>query len=306
MKMLVVGAGSVGGYFGGRLAAAGRDVTFLVRAQRAAQLAAGLVIATPGGRTTIPVRTLRASQVSRDFDVILVAVKAYQLQAAVEDFGPFVTEGTLVVPLLNGIRHLELLRARFGAARVVGGVAKIGTSLNDDGWIIDQGRFHDLAFGEFSRARTARIDALDSFLRVAGFDARVSPDIERELWEKWAMLAAVGAVTCLMDGTLGEVARVPGGADIAGRMFAEVCSVIESEWQPLEPAFKEQTLAMLTDTSSPQTSSMFRDLKAGRPIEADQIIGDLVARALGRGTAIPLLSCVLARLRVYEGRAAAG
>ena len=193
MRALIVGAGSVGGYFGARLAAAGRDVTFLVRPHRAAQLARGLTIVSAGRETTIPVKLMLTGEKGGGFDVILLAVKAYQLAAALTDFAPCVEERTLILPVLNGMQHMERLRERCGAARVLGGVARIATSLDDQGRIVDQASFHDLSYGEWNGARSERILALDGFMRGAGFDARLSTDIEREMWEKWAMLASLGA-----------------------------------------------------------------------------------------------------------------
>jgi len=204
MRALIVGAGSVGGYFGGRLAAVGRDVTFLVRPRRAAQLADGLTIISKGEEIRTLAKVITTGKLAGDFDLILLAVKAYQLDAAIEDFGPYVTQGSVILPVLNGMKHMDILRSRFGSPQVIGGVAKIASTR---GRILDQADFHDLAYGEWSRERSDRILALDQFMKGAGFDARLSADIERDMWEKWAMLASLGAITCLLDGDIGQVAR---------------------------------------------------------------------------------------------------
>jgi 2-dehydropantoate 2-reductase len=300
MRALVVGAGSVGGYFGGRLAAAGREVSFLVRPQRATQLAAGLTISSQGHDSLIPVKLVRTGETGGAFDVIVLAVKAYQLAGAIEDFAPCVNDATMILPVLNGMKHMDALRSRFGAARVLGGVARIATSLDEQGRILDQASFHDLSYGEWSGERSGRILALDEFMRGAGFDARLSADIEREMWEKWAMLASLGAVTCLMDGDVGRIARTPDGPEFVHALFAEVVATIAAAWRPLADPFRSQVLALLTDKSSSLTSSMYRDMKAGHRIEADQIIGDLVRRARASAVATPLLSTVLVRLKMYE------
>jgi 2-dehydropantoate 2-reductase len=300
MRALIVGAGSVGGYFGGRLAAAGRDVTFLVHPRRAAQLAGGLIISSQDHESVVPVRLIVAGGTADAFEVILLAVKAYQLDDAIEDFAGYVSAGTMILPVLNGMKHMDALRSRFGAPHVIGGVARIATTLDERGRILDQARFHDLSYGEWSGERTDRIVALDQFMRGAGFDARLSTEIEREMWEKWAMLASLGAITCLMDGDIGQVARAPGGIDFVHGLFAEVAAVIAAAWRPLSDSFKSQILSLLTDRDSSLTSSMYRDLKAGQRVEADQIIGDLVKRAAAKGVATPLLATVLVRLNVYE------
>jgi 2-dehydropantoate 2-reductase len=284
MRLLVIGAGSVGGYFGAQLAAAGRDVTFLVRPRRALELKDGITLSNQGQETVVPVRVMRASDASGEFGAILLAVKAYQLEGAIEDFAPYVSSDTLILPVLNGMRHMDRLRARFGASHVIGGVARVATSLDARGRVVNHGNFHDLVYGEWGGETTARIQALDRFLAGAGFDARLSPHIEREMWEKWALLASLGAITCVMDGTVGEVARAQGGRDFVHRLFAEVSAAIAAVWQPLSEPFAAQVVAILSDKTSTLTSSMYRDLKAGQRVEADQIIGDLVVRRLRAGS----------------------
>jgi len=300
VRALVVGAGSVGGYFGGRLAAAGRDVTFLVRSQRAAQLAGKLTISSQGRETVVPVKSITTRETCGAFDVILLAVKAYQLDGAIADFAAYVSANSMILPVLNGMRHMDTLRSRFGGVSVLGGVARIASTLDERGRILDQANFHDLVYGEWSGERSARVVALDQFMKGAGFDARLSTDIEREMWEKWAMLASLGAVTCLMDGEIGQVARAPGGIEFVQALVREVAAVVAHAWRPLSDSFKSQVISLLTDRTSSLTSSMYRDMKAGYRVEADQIIGDLVSRAAASGVAAPLLSTVLARLKVYE------
>jgi len=300
MRALVVGAGSVGGYFGGRLAGAGRDVTFLVRPHRARELADGLTIISDGHETRIPVKVITTGEAAGEFDVILLAVKAYQLDAAIADFSIHVSEATMILPVLNGMKHVDILRSRFGAPHVIGGVARIASSLDERGVVLDQADFHHLAYGEWSREQSRRILALDRFMTEAGFEARLSTDIEREMWEKWAMLATLGAITCLIDGDIGQVARAPGGPEVIKSLFAEVVAAVDAAWRPLSERFKARVLSLLTDPASSLTASMYRDMKGGHRVEADQIIGDLVMRAAGKGITTPLLCAVLTRLKVYE------
>jgi 2-dehydropantoate 2-reductase len=272
-----------------------------VRPRRATQLAGKLTISSQGQETIVPVRLIVAGEGAGEFDVILLAVKAYQLDDAIDDFAAYVTERTVILPVLNGMRHMDVLRSRFGATHVIGGAAKIATTLDERGRIVDQASFHDLAYGEWSGQESSRILALNQFMREAGFDARLSADIEREMWEKWAMLASLGAITCLMDGAIGQVARAPGGLDFVHALLAEVASAIAAAWRPLSDSFKSKVLSLLTDRASSLTASMYRDMKAGQRIEADQIVGDLLMRAAEKRVATPLLSATLSRLKVYEG-----
>lgn len=300
MRLLVVGAGSVGGYFGARLAAAGRDVTFLVRPRRAGQIADGITIRTRNEDAVIPVKTLLAGQQSDPFDAILLAVKAYQLDAAVDEIRAHVGAATMILPVLNGMKHMDALRSRFGAGHVIGGFAQIVTSLDAQGRIVDQGVFHELVYGEWDGARSSRIAALDRQLSGAGFNARLSMEIEREMWEKWAFLSSMAAITCLMVGDIGQVARTVGGGGFVEKLFAEVLQVVAAAGQPLSEGFRSRTLVLLTDRNSTLTSSMFRDMQAARPVEAEQIIGDLIARGGAKGVPTPLLAGVLVRLQVYQ------
>ena len=304
MRALIVGAGSVGGYFGGRLAGVGRDVTFLVRPQRAMQLTDGLTIISQGRETKVPAKVIRTGEAAGEFDVILLAVKAYQLEAAIEDLSPYVGRSSMILPVLNGMRHVDILRSRFGSAHVIGGVAKIASTLDERGRIVDQADFHDLAYGEWGGERTARILALDDFMTGAGFEARLSADIERDMWEKWVMLASLAGITCLMDGDVGQVARASRGTEFVKNLCGEVVAAIGAEWRPLADPFKAQVVSLLTNRASSLTSSMYRDMKGGQRVEADQIIGDLVMRAAEKGIATPLLSAALTRLKVYEERQA--
>jgi 2-dehydropantoate 2-reductase len=304
MRMLVVGAGSTGGFFGGRLAQAGRDVTFLVRPQRAAQLRdKGLEILSPHGNVTLRPQLVTANEIGSTFDAVLLTVKSFALQASLRDLAPAVGSDTLILPVLNGMRHMDALIGRFGKNAVGGCAAKVATTLDKEGRIVQLAAFQDIAYGELDGTRSARIVALDEFMRGAGFDARLSANIALEMWEKWAMLATLGGVTCLMRGNLGEIEAAPGGAHFLQRFFDEVTSIINAVGMPLGAGFIAQTKAMLAAAKgSALTSSMYRDLAENRPIEADQIVGDLVARGQKAGVSAPLLAAAYTHLAIYQSR----
>lgn len=305
MRLLVVGAGATGGYFGGRLAEAGRDVTFLVRPARAEHLRAnGLQILSPHGDVNLAPKLLTATELSEPFDAILLTVKAYSLDAALEDLAPAVGASTMILPVLNGMRHMDRLTERFGAKAVIGCVCKVAASVDEEGRIVQLAKFNELAYGEINGEASSRVEALDAFMRGAGFDARQSPAIEREMWEKWVLLATLGGVTCLMRGNAGEIAAASGGVEFALRFLHEVIAVVSAVGSSPSEAAIAGVKAMVTTKASTQTSSMFRDLQKGGPIEADQIIGDLLARARGAGIAAPLLAAAYAHLSVYQNRLA--
>ena len=222
MRVLVVGAGALGGYFGGRLAEAGRDVTFLVRPHRAEQIARhGLRIESVHGDADLRPRTVLAGAVGGPYDLVLLAVKAYALDTAMDDLAPAVGPATAVLPVLNGMRHLDALGARFGPDRILGGVAQIPATLGPEGQVRHLGRVHDLAFGEAAGGDSARVRAVAALCGGAGFDARASGLIAQEMWEKWAMLAALAGMTCLMRASVGDILAAPGGREAMLAAFAE-------------------------------------------------------------------------------------
>jgi 2-dehydropantoate 2-reductase len=301
MRILVVGAGGTGGYFGGRLAQAGRDVTFLVRPGRAEQLRGnGLQIVSPHGDVTLAPQLVTAGDVSSTYDVVLLSVKAYALDGALDDLAPGVGGETMIVPTLNGMRHIDLLTARFGEGPVLGGVCVVATNLDDAGRIVQLAEMQQLTYGERDGTSSARVQALDALLQGAGFDARLSTAIMQAMWEKWVMLASLGAITCLMRGTIGDVEAVSGGADLALGMLAECAAIATASGYPPSHEFVARTKGALTAHGSKLASSMYRDLQQGRPVEVDQILGDLLTRARAHGVPAPLLTAAFINLSIYQ------
>src|SRR5882672_6001012 len=229
MRILVVGAGAVGGYFGGRLLQANRDVTFLVRERRAAQLReTGLVIRSHMGDLHVPgPPVVLAADLRQSYDLILLSCKAYDLAAAIDSFAPAIGPGTAILPLLNGMRHLDLLDERFGAARVLGGQCLISAKLDDRGSILHLNDSHLLTFGERERNRSPRIDGIAAEMGKARFELRASSVILLEMWEKWVFLATLAGITCLMRGTIGDIAAA-GGAHLAVDLLEECRSIAAS------------------------------------------------------------------------------
>ncbi len=302
MKILVVGAGAVGGFFGGRLVQAGRDVTFLVRPKRARLIEErGLRIVGLGEDTTLHPHTVLANEITSTFDLVLVSVKAAALRSAMDDFAPAVGPGTLILPVLNGMRHIDELAGRFGERRVLGGVVMVSTTLDADGDILRLADVQSLTYG--SRAGPAP-DELVGVLGGAGFETRLAADIIGDMWAKWVFIAATGAVTCLMRATVGEIASTPGGVEFARAVVAECAAVAEAAGHPVPQESLGGTRRTVTATHSSLTSSAYRDLIRDRPVEVEEIFGDLVRRAHRSGTPVPLLSLVTLNLRVYQRRRA--
>ena len=305
MRILIVGAGSTGGYFGARLVQAGRDVTFLVRPARAAALReTGLQVISPHGDFGVTPRLALAGEIDRPFDIVLVTVKAYVLAAAIDDFAPVVGPRTMILPVLNGMRHVDELQARFGAESVVGGVCRVQTTLDAAGRIVHLAPIHELIYGELGGTRSARIEALHAFMSDAGFDALLSTTIAQDLWNKWILLATLGGICVLARGSVGDIAASAGGGDFVRAFLAEATAVAAAAGFAPSPQALEFVTGVLTAANSPFTSSMYRDLMAGERVEADQILGDLRARAQRAQppVSVPLVSAAFIQLAIHQRR----
>ena len=279
MRFLVIGAGATGGYFGGRLLEAGRDVTFLVRPPRAERLAAtGLTITSPAGNITLrSPATVLAGKLRTPFDVVILSCKAYDLDGAIESFAPAVGPDTTVVPLLNGMRHLDVLDARFGADRVLGGACFISAKLGDDGKIAHVSDIHRLAFGERAGGSSRRVEAIAAAMAGAKFQAVASDDIVLEMWEKWVFLASLAAVTCLTRSAVGDIITA-GGADLAPALLDECRAIATAAGYPPRADSIRASLGRLTDSGSEVTASMLGDVERRGRTEADHVLGDLLRR----------------------------
>ena len=302
MRILVVGAGAIGGYFGGRLLDAGADVTFLVRPRRATELAdAGLVIKMPDRtitRMNPPTVLADQLQLIEPFDLVLLSCKAYDLDDAMASFAPAVGPATTILPMLNGMVHLDRLDERFGRTRVIGGYCVIAATLNASREIVQLQPAQSISFGERDGTMSDRIRAIAEVLDKGRFGASASQTIVQELWEKWVFLASVAASTCLMRGPIGNILKAPGGRDFLLGMLDECTSVARTTGFAPRPAAHQRSLSVLTQEGSPTTASMFRDIQAGARVEADHVIGDLIRR--GEGEHLTRLRTAYIHLKAYE------
>ena len=307
MRILVLGAGGTGGYFGGRLAQAGADVTFLVRPARAALLAErGLRIRSPLGDADLDVATVTAQDLpalaaARPFDLVLLACKAYDLDSAIESVAPAVGANTAVLPILNGLLHYDALDARFGRERVPGGLCFIGATLGTDGEVLHLGRPASITFGlREGNADGGVLARLAAAYAQAGVDHLYAPDIAAAQWIKYSFLAALAAGTCLMRTSVGTVVAAEGGEAFMAALHAECLAVAAAEGHPVPEDEARTARSGLTRAGSPVTASMLRDLQAGLRVEALQIVGDMVHRAHRAGLQVPRLEAAWVHLQAYE------
>lgn len=300
MRILVVGAGAIGGYFGARLADAGRDVTFLVRPKRAAQLIRGLFIHSSKGdvRVAVP-RIVTEANLREPFDLVLLSCKSFDLDSAMDSFAPAMGSASSVLPLLNGMAHIEKLEQRFGTGTVLGGQCQISSTLDERGHVIHLNDWHTLGFGELDGSRSARVEAVDETFRGANFEPQLSLTIVQEMWEKWIFIAAMAGITCLMRASLGDI-EAAGGRDI-GLALLEECGTIAGEsGHALRPVVAERIRKTLTSQGSTLTASMLRDIESHKKTEHEHVLGDLLARA--RGERATVLEMCLTHMRAYEAR----
>jgi 2-dehydropantoate 2-reductase len=304
MRVLVVGAGALGGYYGGRLLEAGRDVAFLVRPARAEQIARhGLRIESQHGDADLSPRTVLAGGLDGPYDLILLAVKAYSLDAAMDDMAPAVGHDTAILPLLNGMRHLDLLGRRFGPGGVLGGTAVIAAALAPEGRVV-QGTMpnHDLIFGEVAGGVSERVRAIAAAFEGAKFSARASERVVQEMWQKWVVLATLAGMNCLMRAAVGDILAAPGGRDAILALLAECRAVASAAGHAPRPEFVDFATGVLTREGSTQTASMLRDIERGGPTEGEHILGDLAERAERMGVPTPVLRLARCHVASYAAR----
>ena len=302
MRVLVVGAGAIGGYFGGRLLQAGRDITFLVRPRRAAELAStGLVIKSPNGDVTLPnPPVVQADTLKEKFDVVLLSCKAFDLDDAIKSFAPAVGSNTSIIPLLNGMLHLNALDEKFAYERVLGGLCAIAATLNEAREVVQLQPMQSLTFGERDGKMTDRVRAITEIFAGGKFGSVASENILQEMWEKWVFLASLAASTSLMRSSVGNILAAPGGRDFLLGILDECSAIAKAGGYAPRAPFLERATGMLTTEGSQLTASMFRDIKAGAKVEADHVIGDLIVRGDAAKIPVPKLRTAYTHLKAYE------
>jgi 2-dehydropantoate 2-reductase len=244
------------------------------------------------------------AEIEAPYDAILLAVKAYSLDAALDDITPAVGPQSMVVPVLNGIRHVDRIIERFGPAALIGGVCKVSTTLDEVGRIVQFAPFNELDYGEMNGAPSPRTQALHEFMQGAGFDAKLTPTVELEMWEKWLFLATIGATCCLMHGNIGEIGAAAGGPEFLHAVMNEVLAIITAAGHEPREEVVRTLRGILDAKGSLLAPSMYRDMQKGNAVEADQIVGDLLARGAALGVPSPLVSAAYTHLSIYQRRRA--
>jgi 2-dehydropantoate 2-reductase len=306
MRILCLGAGAVGGYFCGRLAQAGADVTFLVREARQKNIAEhGLRIESQYGNFAGPVQTVTAAELKGPFDVIVLTCKAYDLQSSMDAIASAVGPGTVILPLLNGVVHVDILNKRFGKEKVFGGVARIAATLAPDGTIKHLNDWRFVTFGEQDGSSTPRALALKAAFDKTSVVATLVPDIMQKMWDKLVQLATVAGMSSAMRANLGEIARTKHGIAIMSTFLERNIAIAKAEGFEPSAKYLAEVRPLFSDPASPHAASMARDIERHGPVEADHIIGFLLDRAVAHGIEPELHRFVYTHLQAYEQRRAA-
>lgn len=307
MQILVLGAGAIGGYFGGRLIEGGSDVTFLVRERRQRQLGEhGLRITSRYGDLAVPVKTIAKADAANPPDIVLLTCKAYDLPSAIDAIRPAVGENTMVLPLLNGLAHIEILNAAFGKRRVLGGLAKMAATLRDDGVIEHLNDWRYITFGKQDGRLGKQVTDLKAEFDKTSVVVAAVPNVMQLMWEKIVHLATVAGMTCLMRASIGEIARTRYGTELLMRFFEANAEISKRAGFPISEAFVAEYRKLFSDKTLGYTASMLRDMERGGPVEADHVLGFMLDQAQAHQVDDTLHRIAFTHAKSYEERRAAG
>ncbi len=308
MRFLVLGAGALGGYFGGKLVQGGADVTFLVRPKRAVQLAEhGLVVKAHEGEIRVPAKTLQAGEVAAGYDVVLLCCKAYDLDEAIAAVAPAIGAGSAVLPMLNGVRHVATLAERFGQQHVLGGLTAVNAALASNGDIVQSPvKIEMTAFGELGGELSERCLAIQRAFGDGGMKASASDAIMTALWAKFVGFGCIASVATLCRSPAGAIAAVPAAAPFVTAIIDECTRIATAEGYPPPASIIEVIRGLFSQPGSTYRPSILVDMSEGRRTEGEHTIGDLVDRAGRHGISAPILTAARCNLQIYEAQRAKG
>ncbi len=301
MKITVLGAGALGGYFGGWLAENGADVTFLVRPKRKAALDRhGLIIESPIGPLKRPIKTVTAETVVADADIILLTCKAYDLDDALASIRPAMGPETAVLPILNGMSHIDRLVAEFGSSRIIGGLCKIQATLGPSGEILHMNQWNEIIFGELDGRLSSRVTTLEALLPTPQTKPKAVTNMREELWKKLVHLGTVATVTTLTRASLGVVNQTKDGPWLIEQTLRSVAEISAAEGFPMSDLYMRDYLKTFRAADSNYKASMLRDMERGGLTEGEHIMGYLRDRATAHGIAAPVFRIAAANVQTYE------
>ncbi len=304
MKIVVMGAGGVGGYFGGRLAQAGHEVSFVARGKHLEALQSkGLTLRSPLGDATIKVKASAKPAELGNAEVVLFAVKLWDTESAAEAIRPLVTKGGVVIPFQNGVESIERVGAVLGRERAMGGAAYIAARIGEPGEIVQTGKMARLRFGAVDPSQRAAAQAFHVACVGAGIEAELVDDIVRVLWEKFVLLVAISGTTTVSRSRIGSVRADPDLKWLLEAAMRETWQVGRKQGVALADDLVEATLKMVDGLPAEMTSSMHGDLDAGGRLEVPWLSGAVARMAREAGLEAPANRAIYAALKPFvEGR----
>lgn len=301
MRILIVGAGAVGGYFGGRLIEKGEDVTFLVREKRKKQLDEnGLIIESIHGNVKLTPSTIQSGDLADPFDVVVLSTKSYHLHDAINNIKPYVNDQTMILPLLNGISHINTLEEAFDENNIIGGLCFIESTLDASGRIIQTSPIHELVFGEKNGESTERILKLQKVFSETKSDMRLSKDIFQELWHKYLFITTLSGVTSLYRSPIGPIRELEQGMKTINLVIHESATIMRALQAPVSKNIEEVLIDKINNMGYQMKSSLQRDMEKILMIEADHLFGYLLTIARRKGIDAPTLELIYSNLKIYE------
>ncbi|MEK6751461.1 MAG: 2-dehydropantoate 2-reductase [Chloroflexota bacterium] len=306
MKIAIFGSGGVGGYFGGRLAQAGQDVTFIARgAHLAAVTESGLRVDSIGGDFAVhPARATDSPQSMGHVDLVILATKAWQLDSAIEQMKPLVGAGTMILPLLNGMEHMDVLLAAFGREHVLGGLCRLSAFVAAAGHIRHVGIPPFITFGELDNSKSARVGSLrEMFSALNGITVDVPADINVAMWEKFVFISGTSGVGAFTRQPIGEFRANPETRTMLFNAMNETAAVARARGIPLSESFVSDTMKRI-DTIQPDVmASMQKDMMEGRPSELNEQTGAVIRMGRAVGVPTPTHEAIYAKLLPLENKA---
>ncbi|GAE36986.1 ketopantoate reductase family protein [Halalkalibacter akibai] len=301
MKVVVLGAGAVGGFFGGKLAACGFDVTFLVRKRRYEQLQnTGLHIKSIKGDFSIkPSLAVDANDIDQP-KLVLVSLKNYHIEAALPELEKLVQKGAIILPLLNGMKHLKVLTERLGAENVLGGLCYIESTLNENGEIIHTSALHDVAFGAISDIDNSFLQDIKAMFEKAEVPVTLSETILEDMWKKYIFLTSLSGITTATRKPIGVALEDPVTFQFLKDLVSEVYTTAQTHTSNLPETTVDQVISKLQSLSPTMTSSMHRDLEKGLPIELESLHGYFIQLAEEANIETPSIRAIYSLLHPYE------
>jgi 2-dehydropantoate 2-reductase len=302
MKILIVGAGGIGGYYGAKLMLAGADITYLLREKRQVHIQKhGLVVETAKGEITVHPNTVTAKELTPIYDLIILAPKAFDLGDSLQSIAGASSQG-VILPFLNGLAHIETLDQHFGKDRVMGGVAHIAATITESGSVKQLTDLHLLTVGTRSPQHEALAKAFYELCKAADFDEIYSDNIEQSLWDKWTFLSTLAGMTTLCNGSIGEIAITPYGDALTKAMYQECCDTAHAHGYSISAAAQAKAIEILTNVKSPMTASMLRDLNGGNRTEHDHILGEMIHKAESKQVPCNLIKMAYTHIELIQRR----